>query len=593
MKLLSLVPAQLADLADPMTIADCFSQPDQDDTPWYGVALVSLGAWLTTLVALALVTAALLALTRTPDGGMVLVTGCIAIALALYLNSRNGLFVQQSATVAALAGQALLVAGLAMVTEDMPGKTFLHQHPFTVMAPASVMVTLLFARWLPLSGLGFLSATGSLLLIATGLDDLDVPHWAELLGLPATLAGAWLLIAPPAGRRWNGTAYALLLADIVIALVLHAEGLGHRHSGNPALADLNAFLLSRLGWPDLLHTAGWLLAGGIALMRLQPALPRPQRGIALALLALLLLVQPGMAAAGTGLLVLGYALVARPLIVLGGLAEIIGLGLFYFQLHVSLLAKSWLLAGIGVVALIGWWWLFRRTEATEPADSIGNAIPDIRPRLFGAPNDAVSQSLGRASAQSLPWRPVLILLTALTIAVSAGQGIMSRETIIAEGRVVLLPLAPVDPRSLIQGDYMRLRLDRKILPARDAQPRLGMARLALDQDGVAQELLTTYAEDSPPPADLDLPDGASSTVDLYYTPQQSRFGRDGQPGYGIDSFFFQEGLQTHYARARFAIIRIDARGRMVLTDLADAERRPLSAIQTEDDAVRPAATAGN
>ncbi|MFX7329222.1 GDYXXLXY domain-containing protein, partial [Acinetobacter baumannii] len=32
-----------------------------------------------------------------------------------------------------------------------------------------------------------------------------------------------------------------------------------------------------------------------------------------------------------------------------------------------------------------------------------------------------------------------------------------KEMLLKEGQLVLLPLAPVDPRSLMQGDYMALR----------------------------------------------------------------------------------------------------------------------------------------
>ena len=38
----------------------------------------------------------------------------------------------------------------------------------------------------------------------------------------------------------------------------------------------------------------------------------------------------------------------------------------------------------------------------------------------------------------------------------ANAGIWQKETLIANGRPIYIELAPVDPRSLMQGDYMAL-----------------------------------------------------------------------------------------------------------------------------------------
>ena len=44
---------------------------------------------------------------------------------------------------------------------------------------------------------------------------------------------------------------------------------------------------------------------------------------------------------------------------------------------------------------------------------------------------------------------------ALTLGLTAVL-VMDKERVVADGTPVLLELAPVDPRSLIQGDYMQL-----------------------------------------------------------------------------------------------------------------------------------------
>src|SRR5260221_9441573 len=54
-------------------------------------------------------------------------------------------------------------------------------------------------------------------------------------------------------------------------------------------------------------------------------------------------------------------------------------------------------------------------------------------------------------------RKALVLLAGIAILVAVNWSIHAREQLLADGRVVLLELAPVDPRSLMQGDYMALR----------------------------------------------------------------------------------------------------------------------------------------
>ena len=57
---------------------------------------------------------------------------------------------------------------------------------------------------------------------------------------------------------------------------------------------------------------------------------------------------------------------------------------------------------------------------------------------------------------ALRWRTVGVLGgLALVLAVANGS-IWQREQLLGSGRVVILELAPVDPRSLMQGDYMAL-----------------------------------------------------------------------------------------------------------------------------------------
>ena len=89
-------------------------------------------------------------------------------------------------------------------------------------------------------------------------------------------------------------------------------------------------------------------------------------------------------------------------------------------------------------------------------------------------------------------RQALVAFGALLVFGAANGTILQKQAVLDAGRPVLLRLAPVDPRSLMQGDYMRLRYDRAVYPETDAAagvPWRGTVVLTLDADGVGKDLL--------------------------------------------------------------------------------------------------------
>ena len=52
------------------------------------------------------------------------------------------------------------------------------------------------------------------------------------------------------------------------------------------------------------------------------------------------------------------------------------------------------------------------------------------------------------------WRSILLWAGLLMVLVVVNHGILRRERMLSAGRIVLLELAPADPRSLMQGDSM-------------------------------------------------------------------------------------------------------------------------------------------
>ena len=139
------------------------------------------------------------------------------------------------------------------------------------------------------------------------------------------------------------------------------------------------------------------------------------------------------------------------------------------------------------------------------------------------------------------------------VAGTALLAVRGNETTLAEGRVVLAHLAPVDPRSLMQGDYMALRyaIDNELpYGARDGKLSGAYAHLALDGDGRAS--LVAIADRLPE-------DPALVAMKLR--------SRGGGFSIGPNGFFFQEGRAANFSLAQWGEFRVDANGKALLTHL--------------------------
>src|SRR5690606_11199752 len=123
--------------------------------------------------------------------------------------------------------------------------------------------------------------------------------------------------------------------------------------------------------------------------------------------------------------------------------------------------------------------------------------------------------------------------------------------------IVLLELAPVDPRSLMQGDYMALRF----AVANDIAQHLSEQRAS---DGYAVVELDGNAVGRFVRLDDGTPIG----------PQQLRMRyrkRDHQVQLATNAYFFEEGSGQFYQAARYGEFRVATDGEMLLTFLRDAK----------------------
>jgi uncharacterized membrane-anchored protein len=154
----------------------------------------------------------------------------------------------------------------------------------------------------------------------------------------------------------------------------------------------------------------------------------------------------------------------------------------------------------------------------------------------------------------------LILLGALLVLGALNFSIAGKERIKGRGEIVYLRLAPVDPRSLMQGDYMALRfalaqeLDKTVSrDAAGAAPGAREGEVRFAGVAIASNRVASLADSAAP-----------ATLKLRYRV------RNGHVWLGTNAFFFQEGDAQRFSTARYGEFRVDrASGEAVLVGLRD------------------------
>lgn len=148
-------------------------------------------------------------------------------------------------------------------------------------------------------------------------------------------------------------------------------------------------------------------------------------------------------------------------------------------------------------------------------------------------------------------RRLFIAIGGVIVLAVANVGIYQKQQLVDSGRVVLLELAPVDPRSLMQGDYMALRFKAEA----DA---FGASDLEMLEDGrlvlaVDDRHVATFVR-----IDNGTPLAPGEIVMRYRI-------RGGAVKFATNAYFFQEGTADLYTSARFGEFRVSDAGDAILT----------------------------
>ena len=149
-------------------------------------------------------------------------------------------------------------------------------------------------------------------------------------------------------------------------------------------------------------------------------------------------------------------------------------------------------------------------------------------------------------------RRKILIVSSFLVFLLFNYSIIKKERLIERGETVLLALAPVDPRSLMQGDYMRLRYEIEQKSQIPSNEKRGYMVVTLDKNRVAQFRRFYTGEE------------------LAQNEKLLHFHGNGYGGIKIvpDSFMFQEGHATVYGRAKYGVFKFDRSGEHLLIGLA-------------------------
>jgi uncharacterized membrane-anchored protein len=494
--------------------------------------------------------------------------------------------------VAFVIATVLVVAAVAGLRSKLP--MFATHLCFTLMLTGMALLVFSMAQW----GRAFDFTVMLLILLVLQLGIamlVRVPWVQRLMGLGAALT--FMMIAPSLYReggmsaaynlplRLNAVLLALLwaawcifearlspsklarntagFADGVGVALLMAVGFG----GGAALIALGSSMgsadsdtagqasLFALNWVVALQVVLTIAAWWWLTKRWALTAPGKRREwAALSVVYLCLVVFSFFTADGGVLAVVGTAALATGRKRMVGLALLVLLAQlsgFYYTLAWTLASKAGLLVVVG--AFLGaFLWALRRQFSPAGVQGAG------------------SHSTPLAARASRPALTLGMLAAGTVLALGASNyDVMKKEQVISGGQKIYIPLAPRDPRSLMQGDYMALNFDlprviRTTLSGDDDDRNLQSANVVaqLDARGVATVLRV---------ADVPAREALAKTEILLPLLRKNHDWT-----LVTDAFYFPEGKGEPFKQAKFGDFRVLPDGRALLVGLADEQLKPLA-----------------
>jgi uncharacterized membrane-anchored protein len=553
--------------------------PDDQGRPWPVVLLTAFGAWIAGIPLLGMVVLMFgEMLFKSPLAALVVGGVLVFGALALLRSKELPLFVEQFSVPMLWAATAttawglqefmgwpltfvllsLLVAGQAMLLPG-PSRAWLR-----LLLGAACMVLLLLAlspwgwSWrYEQDGIALrLSPWMSVHVLAAAW---LVWAWLKQRALAARTLPAWGLSLEPFALGW---AVAVLGALVWISGQTFLVPVGPMGAGGDsglvgevarefaprgvgmraAIAKVASCVLTALAVALLVQYFHQLRRAGAAALQVSSA--------AYAVGAVFVVLAWFMPTLGAALLIAAVALRTQRmrLAVLAAVVAVWIVGGFYYSLAWPLAQKAVVMALAGALLAAFAWWAQRSRTAAHVA------------------------STSSSGQSTRPWlKPALVLASAALTLLIANTSIWQKEQLIAQGKPVFVRLAPVDPRSLMQGDYMALRFDMPRINERsDETPTPDLSeRLIRAQRPLAVGTLNTQGV---------------ATLTRIITPAEPRKAdeiaieltpKNGGWVLVSDAWFFAEGQAQRWERARYGEFRVTPDGRALLVGMADEALKPI------------------
>lgn len=488
---------------------------------WPLAALSGFGAMLATMPVLTVYSILFRSMLDTPSGAGLIGVVTLIPAVFIMRGGKPFSFRQMFGLIMSGVSTALLVYALVRWFEKDAG--------FILAALAIGVGFAVKARWMRmLFGFWALWALMVSIYARTAISHLEI---SVALTSLAAVAGALGLAAPAFGAKLDEDArlfFAGWTAGGLLALIMVAGRPFLASAGAGVLGDIAEFFHKAWAGPAQAASVAFGLAGAGLLLARRADLRTPLGFAVAAVMVALTFRSPAL---GGAIAIFACATLAhsRSLAGAAALAAVWIISAFYYALSWPLTQKAYVLMALGL-ALGAVVFLTRRR-----ADGVA------LPRAFG------------------PAAVALIGLGTVATAAVGGTAVRSAEDTLANGRAVYIALRPVDPRSLIQGDYMAVAFDVDRLPApRDINGEV-LALADVDARSIAK--IQGLADASVKPE-------ANQIVVKLRRKSRRWF-------VGADAYFFEEGRADDFAKAKYGQFRLGADGRLLLTAMTDENLRVL------------------
>ena len=255
----------------------------------------------------------------------------------------------------------------------------------------------------------------------------------------------------------------------------------------------------------------------------------------------------------------------------------------YYNLGTTLLHKSLSLAVIGLLLLAAAFLLhgllrsaIRQGRLPDPLSLLAGRTQSPSVKDAGTTPDSAGET--PSSGRIRIPRKGIVAACVLAFFLLFSWSVLQKERLLAAGDSVILALRPVDPRSLMQGDYMILRFAleddiREIIrnnssdgSSNERAWARGTAVVAADADSVFR---LKRLDDGSPLA----------------TGEKRLVFRSGEYAVQVGSgaFFFQEGHGRVYEKARFALLRVDESGNCLISRLLDEQKNVIQPAKDPEE----------